>query len=141
MAFTQPQYPFQMAVYASISAQPADLRGLFDCNLAYGERAFQGLINPPGSGDDSFVFAYVLCPVGTDIRDGWGTDEADFIEVPAGSQRMYAVRYVDLIGAGFANEHLGVVCSKWGRWSYPLVGFGPAAMLANHSARGPHVRA
>lgn len=52
----------------------------------------------------------LLVPTGENIRGDVNTDgEPDTAEIPAGSGRFYEVLYVDFIGCGFPNEHLGAV--------------------------------
>lgn len=51
-------------------------------------------------------FMTLLLPKLADVRQALSSDDyGDCVEVPAGSQRYYAVVQVDDIGKGFANEH------------------------------------
>jgi hypothetical protein len=67
---------------------------------------------------------WLLLPPLTDIRDGIKnvplTPHGDYVEVPAGSGRYYAVLEVDDIGKGFANEHRCAVI-EFNKTSFPTL--------------------
>jgi hypothetical protein len=53
-----------------------------------------------------------LFPIGTDVRDGGDGAGQDIVEIPAGTGRYYYCVFVDSIGRGFLNEHIGCVLNK-----------------------------
>jgi hypothetical protein len=62
----------------------------------------------PGFGSRGFI----LLPKATDVHFARGLGGLDYIEIPAGSGRVYLVNDVDDVGKGFVNEYRQVDCSK-----------------------------
>lgn len=95
--------------FGNPTTNPPDLQPV--CNLAWGRRVFTGdlAVNPSS---DSPPTITLLLPMGSnvfgDVNTGGSPDTA---EVPQGSGWFYTVVYVDRIGCGFANEHLGAILS------------------------------
>lgn len=85
-------------------------------NLAWGRR-----VNVPAVGAaDAYGVMTLLLPALTDIRDNpLSPANADFVEVPAGSGRIYGVIVVDDMGKGFANEHRAAVIQKTSGFPWP----------------------
>lgn len=93
-------------------------------NLAWGRRIFTGdLASDPLA--TALPFMTLLLPTGTNVISDVDTNGSpDTCEVPAGSGRYYLVHYVDYIGAGFANEHLGAIIVRIpGGGPVPAFGF------------------
>lgn len=84
-------------------------------NLSPGKRTM--VAADPGF-TSSILYNFVmemLVAKDTDIRTSNETTLADLIECPKDTGRFYAVRYVDDIGKGFANEHRLVLVRMWNR--------------------------
>jgi hypothetical protein len=78
-----------------------------------------------GDGSPSLLLIMILrVPALTDIRSPFPANPVqDFVEVPAGSGRLYAVCDVDDQGKGFPNEHRLVLLTKAGgagTWPFPM---------------------
>lgn len=109
MAFRLPTFNLQcfMWRFGNATSNPPDASAL--CNLAWGRRTFAGdLATDPLA--PALPFMTLLLPSGSDIVSDVDTaGSPDTVEVPAGTGRFYTVHYVDFIGCGFPNEHLGAV--------------------------------
>lgn len=85
------------------------------CNLAHGVRtAFEN--------DGSYV-TYLLMPIATDVAGLKQCDPeayGDIVEVPAYSQKIYRVRYVDNSGESFPNEHRVALIQQEAIWPRPI---------------------
>lgn len=63
---------------------------------------------------------FLAMPALTDIRGLQDTINPDYVEVPAGSGRYYAVNFVDDVGKGWANEfRQAVITAVGGTWTAP----------------------
>jgi len=91
-----------------------------DCNLAWGRRVNTGDINITAVGGFLPPAMILLLPKLTDIRGYTSSGGPDLVEVPAGSQRIYQVGFVDDLGKGFANEHRGAAIFQSGTWPDPI---------------------
>lgn len=108
--FVLPQFNLTVNIWRSTSnpaTAPPDV--ISPGNLAWGRR-----VNVPSTGGTGalgvpLMTMVLLLPALTDIRGDPGTTNADQVEAPAGSGRMYRVYFVDDLGKGFANEHRGAV--------------------------------
>lgn len=89
----------------TLVTDPPDV--VFTGNFAWDRREHADGLDPAHP-EQYTPFMTLLCPTGTDIR-GYvdNAAAADTVEIPAASGRYYTVHYVDYIGLGFANEHLG----------------------------------
>lgn len=94
---------------------------LIVCQLTYGRRgnlaaqfypALGGAVTPQGMS--------LLVPKLTDIRGGQDINGGDYVEVPAGTGRLYAVDFVDDVGKGFTNEYRDAsIFALRGKWTPP----------------------
>jgi hypothetical protein len=112
MAFVLPTFNLQANVFTW--SNPPDYtnpRLTTDCQLrAPSMTVASSSLAPPGNSPGMIL----LVPALTDIRDHFSTPgtHGDFIEVPAGSGRMYHAAVMDDVGKGFPNEHRFVVLWK-----------------------------
>lgn len=114
MAFTVPSFPLLCDIYDGAIWPVVVPRLTSVCNLGIGRRATPAYIGT-GQTNDPPVFGSnpsLLLPVGTDIRDKSCGVISDYVEVPAGSGRMYQVWCVDDVGKGFSNEFRYAVLAK-----------------------------
>jgi len=109
MAFTEPTYNINVNIwrFGNATTNPPDANSI--ANFAWSRRvSFHS-----GAGraaQDWFPTMTLLLPSGTDIiGDINSNGSPDTVEIPAASGRYYSVIYVDYIGMGFDNEHLGAV--------------------------------
>lgn len=125
MAFRLPNFNLTARLIRPPTVFPAfDFE--FKANLSIGELNLVSL-KWPSAGDGSpsvLLIAALRAPKGTDLR---GSPEIgvpfDFVEVPAGSGRLYAVCDVDDQSKGFATEHrlaLLVKAGGAGTWPVPM---------------------
>lgn len=103
MAFSVPTFNLTVDIYTG--PYPGLLRLSSPCNLAMGRRIqlFNEGASPTLDGYGSIPS--LLLPKLTDIRDQTNGIAADYVEVPAGSQRWYLVGLVDDVAKGFTNEY------------------------------------
>jgi len=113
MSFVIPQFPLVCAIHTGGVPYPFGLlRSTSPCNLAWGKRvAFFAADWGPGVPQVEGS-TQLLLPAHTDIRDSSCTGDNDYVEVPSGSGRWYAVLAVDDVGKGFPNEHRVAVIAK-----------------------------
>lgn len=109
MPYTLPAFNITINLwrFGNATTDPPDL--IPNANFAWGKRInfHDGATYPTQDWTPTMT---LLLPTGTDIRGDVNTDGApDQAEIPAGSGRFYEVLYVDFIGCGFPNEHLGAV--------------------------------
>ena len=64
---------------------------------------------------------YVLLPAGTDVRDGSAGFGNSFLEIPAGTFRLYQAVFVDDVAKGFSNEYRRATIVKLPGWSVGVV--------------------
>lgn len=105
--YTPPVYNTPINIWhdGTATTDPPDVEATV--NFAWDRRGHTDSIDP-GAPENTIPFMTVLAPSDTDIRGYVNTGGSpDVIEVPAGSGRYYLVHYVDFIGMGFPNEHLG----------------------------------
>lgn len=91
------------------------------CNLAFSRRVQPGSLGSGGS--PVGIPVSLLLPAGTDVRAYQCATGQDYVEVPVGSGRIYAVLAVDDAGKGFANEHrvaVIVAVATRGPWPSPI---------------------
>lgn len=76
-----------------------------DCALVYGRRI--NVATSGGTTGQGFPVQVMnlLLPALTDVRGPQDGFNFDYVEVPMGSGRYYAVIFVDDIGKGWPNEH------------------------------------
>lgn len=105
--YTPPVYNTEINIWhdGTDTSDPPDATATV--NFAWDRRGHTDSVDPSDPGK-TVPFMTVLAPSTTDLR-GYIDNAAapDTIEVPAGSGRFYLVHYVDYIGMGFSNEHLG----------------------------------
>jgi hypothetical protein len=118
MAFVQPEFPFLADIWDNVNGLPATVRLDAPCNVAIGRRVTTLTISDALNEDG--VYAQLLFPAGTDVRDRHSSSPPDFVEAPKNSGRFYLVVWVNDLGAGFANEHRVACCVKAGVWPTPL---------------------
>lgn len=114
MAFTLPEFNLGVNIFTREPFPFGAPRVVTVGNLAFSRRvASQSSL---WDISEFSILMYLLLPVGTDIRDnsgfGGSAANADLVEVPAGSGRIYLVTSVDDIGKGFANEHRCAMLAK-----------------------------
>lgn len=119
MAFSVPEMPLTVGVYSANEDGKAGIRLFTPGNLALGKRVSTQFWNWSYTGEAG-VFAVLLCPKGTDIRDVFSAPFADYLEIPTGTGRWYIVDLVDDMGKGFDNEHRAVWCHKALIWPAPV---------------------
>jgi hypothetical protein len=111
MAFSLPTFNLVCNVFTGPAPIVGPPRLSPVCNLAVGRRVQQ-----PGQqwGSDGAIgmCPSLLLPPLTDVRDLTNSTGYDFIEVPAGSGRVYQVSLVEDIGKGFSNEHRAAALVK-----------------------------
>lgn len=106
MSFRKPTFNLTCNIWRAagglVYAAP-DVAGA-KCNLSPGKRV---LLIATGGGPviSSAGQMELLLDTGTDIRAAWNGGSPDWVEVPAGSKRIYAVTFVDDVAKGFANEY------------------------------------
>lgn len=110
MAYKLPTFNLVCNVYTG--GDTTDLRISPQCNLAWGQR-----VNVASTGGTDIigvplVTMTLLLPPLTDVRGPLSSTDADTVECPAGSNRMYTVSFVDDIGKGFPNEHRAAVLQQ-----------------------------
>lgn len=105
MAFVVPVFPIFCDIFDATAPPPGPARLTSPCNLSQGRRVLLNVL-VDSTNADVFGLSILLLPALTDIRGretmGPGID---WVEVPAGSGRIYGVFRVDDMGKGFANEH------------------------------------
>lgn len=120
MGFTVPNFNLSVNIWRNASGPPATPDVVVMGNLAYGRRtnSVQGLYVA-----DHEPVLQLLLPPGTDIRGPQCASLADWVEVPAGTGRIYLVFGVDDSGKGWPNEHR-VASISWstnfGAWPAPI---------------------
>lgn len=121
MAFILPTFNLQADVF-TWQATPtwAGPRLTVDCQLRAPGMSNAGIsVAPIGTGPVMIM----LVPALTDIRDYYTTpgNHPDYIEVPPGSGRRYAVQICDDVGKGFPNEHRYATLIKFSNiWPIPM---------------------
>jgi len=128
MAYTIPQFPLTCSIFTGGADVGSPPRAASPCNLAYGRRVPVQFADLAAAGEPA-IWACLLLPCGTDVRDFASTTGRDTVEVPAGSGRFFRVDYVDDLGLGFPNEHRFALLQKLIPWPTPLPGC-PAAPVA-----------
>lgn len=113
-----PAFPIMVGIRSSGSTVGAP-RVTVEANLAYGKRVMTQYWDWSLSGENA-VFANLLLPALTDIRDYSSTTGSDSVECPVGSGRFYLVDYVDDLGKGFPNEHRFALMEKLIPWPTPI---------------------
>lgn len=113
MPFSLPQFPLAVRIWRATNSVLNPPNVVTVGNLVFPRRAWTvpvvSEIFPTASPPWFFsqVPMSLLLPPLTDIRyaSNPGASDADLVEVPSGSQRLYLVLYVDDVGKGFSNEH------------------------------------
>jgi len=91
--------------FGNPTSDPPDLTPTV--NFAWDRRSHSDGVDP-AQPEAYFPLMTVLAPTGTDIRGFVDNDSMpDTCEIPAASGRYYLVQFVDYIGCGFPNEHIG----------------------------------
>jgi hypothetical protein len=108
MAFRLPAFNLTCGIHTGPGIS-GPLRLTSRCNLAWGERINAVYVQTAGVPSQPLGYMCLLLPPLTDIRGILATGGQDYVEVPIGSGRWYAVQFVDDIGKGFANEHRGAL--------------------------------
>lgn len=111
MSFTLPTFPLDVGVWHPGHVPPAPPDAVVKGNLAYGKRVSTQFWDWATT-DQSAVFAQLLLPPLTDVRDFSCALGADVVEVPLSSGRFYSVQFVDDLGKGFPNEHRFALLAK-----------------------------
>lgn len=123
MAFSVPTFNLLVNIWRRGSGPPAAPDVVASGNLAYSRRVQAGDVG--GLANAAFLIQ-LLVPVGTDVRANYcyaGGGLGDWVEVPAGTGRLYAVYAVDDSGKGFSNEHRVATISpttNFGLWPSPI---------------------
>jgi hypothetical protein len=141
MAFQLPEFNLECAVCFDEGGVPGTLKETAMCNLAYGRRGLASLYATP-SGDPTLVWVYaeILLPSGTDVQDSSFGGSPDWLEVPLFTGRWFRVAYVDLVGAGFPNEHVLCLAYKSLTWTPPLGSIYSGTVARKEWKGRPHVR-
>jgi len=108
MPFTIPVFNLTVNIYRNATWPPPVTPDIVTVgNLAYGRTRPDYFTWSRSASDtilESVGLMRLMLPAGTDIRFYLNSTDFDRVEVPAGSGRYYAVRHVDDVGKGFANE-------------------------------------
>jgi len=124
MAFSLPTFNLTINLWRQSHSPPGPPPDLvITGNLAIGRRVsfFTDLAFDPSTYIfENFGVHQLLCPQGTDIRGVNSNSGNDWLEIPAGSGVYYAVRYVQYVALGFANQHLLAWVSQTTPWVDPL---------------------
>lgn len=109
--YVEPTYNLSANVWRGNLDPTADPPTLTtDANLAWGKRGGPAATGGTGSLGVIATAPQLLVPAGTDLRSAEkGAPNDDWVEVPAGTGRIYACVYVEDIGKGFSNEHRGAL--------------------------------
>lgn len=118
MAFVLPSFNLDIAIYGG-GTDPVNGVPRVLC---------KGQLRAPNSGTAWYspVLAGIstmvlLLPKGTDIRDGFEAgNSSDWVQVPAGSGRIYRVTIADDIAKGFSNEHRFAIIYKTSGYAWPV---------------------
>jgi len=120
--FVLPNFNLHVNIWRATSnpaVDPPDVTAMG--NLAWGKRVSAPASGGTGSLGVVFVAPVLLLPAHTDIRsDEKCATGDDFVEVPAGTGRIYVVIYVDDLGKGFSNEHRGALLTAVSGWPQPI---------------------
>lgn len=119
MPFVVPTFNLPINVWHNGAVPPAAPDLVTVANLTPGRRAITPFVGSAG-GATNPANMYLLLPIGTDIRDSKAATGDDLVEVPAGTGRFYTVRFVDDVGAGFANEHRLAQIEGIAPWPVPF---------------------
>lgn len=124
MPYQVPEFPLRANLYTSVL--PHDFLAMVfreevDCQLrVWGSdpRFTSAQVSSNG-----LLVGYValLFPAETDVRDESTGPNADVIECPAGSGRLYLALYVDDVAKGFPNEYRQVIVAKVFTSTNPLI--------------------
>jgi len=132
MNYRVPTFPATANIWRFGNAPPNPPDVVTPCQLLPGRRAIAPYVKVPVNTHVPAVM-HMMCPPGTDIRDGKAPAGADTCECPAQSGRLYNVAFVDDIGLGFSNEHRFAMMVGVPTWPIPFphgtVGFGPHGVL------------
>lgn len=112
MAYILPTFNLTCDVYSFAVPPPGAPRlTAVPCQLRAPSPNYSGIVQPSAS---QFTAMCLMVAAGTDLRDGFAGafNTPDYVEVPAGTGRIYRVQLVDDIGKGFANEHRFCVLVK-----------------------------
>lgn len=120
MSFSVPTFNLNVNIWRNSSGPPNPPDVTSVCNLAYGRRVSmaQGIEGAPPN-----LLMSLLLPPGADVQSAICSGSADWVEVPAGSGRIYEVLDVDDIGKGFSNEHriaILLASTFFGFWPAPI---------------------
>ena len=121
MAYTIPNFNLTCTIWTTGASftDPPRLTGV-PCALVYGRRVQAATFGIPPGGANSLQAMNLLLQAGTDIRGPQDVIGFDSVEVPTGSGRYYAVRFVDDIGKGWPNEHrTASLVALDGTWTPP----------------------
>ncbi len=129
MPYSLPTFNLTCNVYSWV-AVPGPLvaiRETPDCNLQFSRRVNFAGVQDYAEAEGFSGAMWLLLPPLTDVRPGvcygLGIPQADLVEVPAGSGRIYYVSTVDDVGKGFANEFRCAGISPtaaYGLWPSPI---------------------
>jgi hypothetical protein len=114
MSFRLPAFNLEVDIYRTVNGSytlanfygTPDITEIAQLNVHWG--GSMGDIR-----DGYFVGVEVKLPALTDVRPPYlleGDYLGDYIDVPAGSGRMYLVKQVDDVAKGFTNEYRSVLC-------------------------------
>lgn len=120
MSFSTPRFNLTANIWRQSSGPPAVPDVVSPANLAFGRRgaSYQGLT----VGQNEPIMSLLL-PAGTDVRGPACASGPDWVEVPAGTGRIYEVVGVDDSGKGFPNEHRVALVAwsvNFGPWPEPV---------------------
>jgi len=108
MSFRPPAFNLTCNVwhdYTHVAPAYAAPDATFACNLSPGRRVIVSAGGNVTQLNPRFAMELLL-PKRSDIRAAWNAIATeDLVEVPAGTNRWYAVSAVDDVGRGFTNEY------------------------------------
>jgi hypothetical protein len=113
MPFVLPTFNLTANIWRSANLPPGGPPAVVTpCNFSLGRRVVTATDYTPwfnaragGGVGINCLLRIMLCPALTDVRGLFTAGLPDWVEVPAGSGRLYNVLDVDDMGKGFPNEH------------------------------------
>jgi len=118
LSYRVPVFPSLINVWHAPATFVDPVSVILPAQLTPGRRVQRSFATEVG-GAEVPAMIQLLLPRGADIRDDKAPLGADLVECPANSGRFYAVRFVDDVGLGFANEHRFAIVEGISTWPLP----------------------